>query len=253
MPVLILPLWHQLSFCSVIWPLQGALTKELSTKHFHHELTVNKLSPLKQIRSAVKGDLLTVLYWNETALNPMLCLSLGEAASARQCMWNRQPGHHLAGWLRCPGRFRSGQFRCSVVSDFLQHHGLQHARLPCPSPTPGACSTSWPSHLWCHTTISSSIIPFSSHLQSFPASESFQVSQFFASGGQSIGASDSVLVLTMNIQYWVPFRLTGLMCLQSKGLSRVFSNTTVQEHQFFSAQLSLQFNSHIHTWLLEKP
>ena len=141
MPVLILPLWHQLSFCSVIWTLQGALTKELSTKHFHLELTINKLSPLKQIRSAIKGDLLTALYWNETALNPMLCLRLGEAASAWLCMWNQQPGHHLAGWLCCPVRFGSVQFHCSVMSDFLWPHRLQQARLPCLSPTPGAAQT----------------------------------------------------------------------------------------------------------------
>ena len=128
------------------------------------------------------------------------------------------------------------QFSCSVMSDSLWPHGLQHARLPCPSPTPRACSNSRPSSWWCHPTISSSVVPFSSHLHSFPASGSFPVSQFLASGGQSIGASASVL--PMNIQDWCPLGWTGLISLQSKGLSRVFSNT-VQEHQFFSTQLSL--------------
>ena len=106
---------------------------------------------------------------------------------------------------------------------------------------------------WCHPTISSSVVPFSSCPQSFPASGSFQMSQIFASGGQSIGVSTSASVLPMDIQGWFPLGLTGWISLQSKGLSRVFSNTTVQKHQFFSAQLSLQYNSHIHTWPLEKP
>ena len=147
----------------------------------------------------------------------------------------------------------SVQFSCSVMSNSLQLHELQHARPPCPSPTPGACSNSCPSSRWCHPTISPSVIPFSSSLQSFPASESSPVSQLFASGGQSTGASASASVLLMNIQDWFPLRLTGWISLQSKGLSRVFSNNTVQKHQFFSAQLSLWSNSHIYTWLLEKP
>ena len=128
---------------------------------------------------------------------------------------------------------------------------LQHTRLPCPSTTPGDCSNSCPLSWWCHPTISSSVIPFSSRLQSFPASESFPMSQFFSSVGQSIRVSASASVLPINIQDWFPLGLTGLISLQSKGLSRVFSNTTVQKHQFFSAQLSLWFNSHIHTWLLK--
>ena len=131
----------------------------------------------------------------------------------------------------------SGQFSHSVISDSLWPHGLQHTRPPCPSPTPGACSNSSPLNWWCHPTISSSVIPFSSRLQSFPASGSFPESQFFTSGGQSIGASASALVLPVNIQGWFPLGSCGLI-LQSKGLSRVFSNTTVQKHQFFGAQLS---------------
>ena len=133
----------------------------------------------------------------------------------------------------------SVQFSCSVMSDSLRPHGLHHARPPCLSPTPGACSNSCPSNHRCHPTISSSVIPFSSCLQSFPASGSFPVNQFFASGGQSIGASVSASVLPMNIQDWSPLGWTGWISLQSKGLSRVFSNTTVQKHKFFSAQLSL--------------
>ena len=132
-------------------------------------------------------------------------------------------------------------------------HGLQHARPPCPSPTPGVYTNSCLLSRWCHPTISSSVVPFSSCSQSFPASGSLQMSQFFASGGQSIGASASASVLPMNIQDWFPLEWTGWISLQSKGLSRVFSSTTVHKHQFFSTQLSLQSNSHIHTWLLEKP
>ena len=131
------------------------------------------------------------------------------------------------------------QFSCSVMSDSLQPHGLQHARPSCPSPTPGVYSNSCPLCQWCHPTISSSVIPFSSHLQSFPASESFQMCQPFTSGGQSIGVSASTSVLPVNIQDWFPLRWTGWISLQSKGLSKVFSNTTVQKHQFFSPQLSL--------------
>ena len=129
----------------------------------------------------------------------------------------------------------SVQFSRSVLSNSLWPHGLQHARPPCLSPTAGACSNSCPSSWWCHLTISSSVIPFSSCLQSIPASGSFQISQLFASGGQSIGISASVL--PMNIQDWSPLEWTSWISLQSKGLSRVFCNTTVQKHQFFGAQL----------------
>ena len=131
------------------------------------------------------------------------------------------------------------QFSHSVVSDSLWPLGLQHARLSCPSPTLGAYSNSCPSHQWCHPTISFSAISFSSHLQSFPASGSFQMSRFFTTGGQSIGVSASASVLPMNIQDWSLLGLTGCISLQSKGLSRVFSNTTVQKLQFFGAQPSL--------------
>ena len=128
---------------------------------------------------------------------------------------------------------------------------LQHSRLPCPSPSTGAYSNSCPLSQWCHPTISSSVSPFSSCLQSFPASGSFLMSQLFTSGGQSIGASASTSVLPKNIQDWFPLGFTGLISLLSKGLSRVFSNTTVQKNLFFGAQLFLWSNSHIHTWLLE--
>ena len=136
-------------------------------------------------------------------------------------------------------QFSSLQFSHLVMSDSLWPHGLQHIRLPCPSPTPGVYIKSCPLSWWCHPTISSSLVLFSFCLQSFRASGSFQVSQFFLSGGQSIGVSASTWVLPMNIQYWFPLGWTDLMSLQSKGLSRVFSNTTVQKHQFFGAQLSL--------------
>ena len=144
------------------------------------------------------------------------------------------------------------QFSCSLMSSSLQPQGLQHARPPCPSPTPGVYSNSCPLSQWCHPTISSSVVPFFSCLQSFPASGSFQKSQFFTSGGQSIVVSSSASVLPMHIKNWYPLGWTVLISLQSKGLSRVFSNTTFQKHQFFGAQLSLWSNSNIHTWLLEK-
>ena len=133
--------------------------------------------------------------------------------------------------------FSSVQFSHSVMSDSLRPHGLQHTKLPCLLPNPRACSTSCPSSQWYYPTISSSVVPFSSCLQSFPASGSFLKGQFFTSGGQSIGVSASAL--PMNIQEWFPLGWTGWISLQSKGLSRVFSNTTVQKHQCFGAQLSL--------------
>ena len=147
----------------------------------------------------------------------------------------------------------SVQFSCSVMSNSLWPCGLQDTRPPCPSPTPGIYSNSCPLSWWCHSTISSSVVPFSSHLQSFLASGSFQMSQFFKSGGQSIEVSASASVLPVNIQNLFPLGWTGWISLQLKGLSRVFSNTTVQKHQFFSAQPSSQSNSHIHTWPQEKP
>ena len=147
----------------------------------------------------------------------------------------------------------SVQFSHSVVSDSLWPHEPQHTRPPYPSPTPRVYPNPCPLSRWCHPTISSSVIPFSFCPQSFPASGSFQMSQLFASDGQSIGVSASTSVLPMNTQDWSPLGWTGWISLQSKGLSRVFSNTTVQKHQFFSTQLSSQSNSHIHTLSLEKP
>ena len=141
----------------------------------------------------------------------------------------------------------SVQFSLSVVSDALRPHESQHARPPCPSPTtrvhPNPCPSSW----WCHSAISSSVIPFSSCPQSLPVSEYFPMGQLFTGGGQSIGVSALASVLPKNTQDWSPLGWTGWISLQSKGLSRVFSYTTVQKHQFFSTQLSLQSNSHIHT------
>ena len=137
------------------------------------------------------------------------------------------------------GCLSSVQFSHSVVSNSLQHHELQHSRPPCPSPTPGVYPKSCPLSWWCHPTISFSVVPFSSCLQSFPTSGSFSMSQLFVSGGQSIGVSASTSVLPMNTQAWSPLGWTGWISSQSKGLSRVFSNTTVQKYQFFGAQLSL--------------
>ena len=162
--------------------------------------------------------------------------------------------HLVNGWL---GIWTQAVLLCiqfgSVVSDSLRPHGPQHTRPPCPSPTPRAYSNSCPLSRWCHPTISSSVVSFSSCLQSFSVSGSFPMSQFFTSGGQSIGISASASVLPRNIQDWFPLGLPGRISLLFKALSRVFSTTTVQKHQFFSPQLSSWSNSHIHTWLLEKP
>ena len=147
----------------------------------------------------------------------------------------------------------SVQFSSSVASDSLWPHELQHARPPCPSPTPRVHSNSCPLSRWCHPAISSSVVPFSSCPQSLPASESFPMSQLFTWGGQSTGASALASFLPENTEGWSPSEWTGWISLQSKGPWRVFSNTTVQKHQFFGAQPSSQSNSHIHTWVLEKP
>ena len=147
----------------------------------------------------------------------------------------------------------SVQFSRSVMSDSLRSHESQHARPPCPSPTPGVHSNSCPSSQWCHPAISSSVIPFSSCPQSLPASESFPMSQLFAWDDQSTGVSALASFLPKNTQDQSPLEWTGWISLQFKGLARVISNTTVQKHQFFRAQLSSQSNSHIHTWPLEKP
>ena len=147
----------------------------------------------------------------------------------------------------------SVQFSRSVVSDSLRPHESQHARPPCPSPTPGVHSNSCPLSWWCHPAISSSVVPFSSCPQSLLVSEPSPMCQLYTWGSQSIGVSASASVLPMNTQDWSPLGWTDCISLQSKGLSRVFSSTTVQKHQFFSAQLSSQSNSHIHTWPQEKP
>ena len=147
----------------------------------------------------------------------------------------------------------SVQFSRSVMSNSLRPCEPQHTRPPCPTPTPRVHPNSCPVRQWCHPTSSSSVVPFSSLLQSFPASGSFQMSQLFTWGGQSTGVSASTSDLPMNTQDWSPLGWTGWICLLSKGLSRVFSKTTVQKHQFFSAQLYSPSNSHIHTWPLEKP
>ena len=162
----------------------------------------------------------------------------------RSCLWE------FVGTLF---QFSSVQFSRSVVSNSLWPHELQHARPPCQSPTPGVHSDPCPSNQWCHPASSSSVVPFSSCPQSLPASESFPMSQHFAWGGQSTGVSALASFLPKKFQGWSPSEWTGWISLQSKGLSRVFFNTTVQKRQFFGAQPSSQSNSHIHTWPLEKP
>ena len=147
----------------------------------------------------------------------------------------------------------SDQISHSVLSDYLPPHESKHARPPCPSPTPGVHSDSHPSGQWCHPAISSSVVPFSSCPQSLPASESFPMSQLFAWDGQSTGVPVLASFLPKKSQGWSPSEWTGWISLQSKGLSRVFSNTTVQKHQYFSTQPSSQSNSHIHTWPQEQP
>ena len=148
--------------------------------------------------------------------------------------------------------FSSVQFSRSVTSDSFRPHESQHARPHCPAPTPRVHSNSCPSSPWCHPAISSSVVPISSCPQSLPASESFPMSQLFAWGGQSSGVSALASFLPKKSQGWSPLEWTGWISLQSKGFSRVFSNTTVQKHQFFGAQPSSQSNSHIHTWPQEK-
>ena len=169
-------------------------------------------------------------------------------------MWSTKPAEYSR--HRCLHiRLHSIEIQCSrsVLSNSLRPHGFQHTRPPCPSPTPEVHSNSCPSSQWCHPTILSSVILFSFSLQSFRASGSFPMSQFFALGGQNIVASASASILPVNTQDWSPSGWTGWISLQSKELSRVFSNTTVQKHEFFSAQLSSWSNSYIHTWLLEEP
>ena len=177
--------------------------------------------------------------WSDWCLNPAsLRMSVLSNLPVNICMWDLTI---------------SVQFSCSVVSDSLQPHESQHARPPCPSPTAGVYPNSCPSSRWCHPAISSSVVPFSSCPQSLPASESFPMTQFFAWGGQSTGVSALASFLPMNTQGWSPSEWTGWISLQSKGLSRVFSNITVQKHQFFGTQPFLLSGSHIHTRLLEKP
>ena len=165
----------------------------------------------------------THVYWLRDAIQPSHTLSSSST-----------PTFNLS-----QQQFSSVQFGHSVMSHSLQPHRLQHTRPPCPSPSPGVYPNSRPLSRWCHPSISSSVVPFYSHLQTFPASGSFQMNQPFASGGQSIAVSASTSVLAMNIQDWSSLGWTGWISLQSKGLSTIFSNTTVQKNQFFCTQLSL--------------
>ena len=180
---------------------------------------------------------------------PLFWLSWGMPCSITHLHNSLFQAPGLSLWPAC----HSVQFSCSVVSDSLWPHEPQHARPACPSPTPGVHPNPCPLSQQCHPTISFSVIPFSSCPQTFPALGSFPMSQLFPSGGQSIGVSASKSVLPMNTQDWSPLGWTGWISLQAKGLSRVFSNTTAQKHQFFGAQLSSQSNSDIHTWPQENP
>ena len=192
-------------------------------------------------------NLCTQKTWTQTQLDVIPTLFTIAPNSEETTMsferWMGHPNNEIV-------QFSSVQ---SLSGIWLQPHESQCTRPPCPSPAPGIHSNSCPSSQWCHSAISSSVIPFSSCLQSLPASESSPMSQLFAWGGQSIGVSASTSVLPKNTQGWSPLEWTGWISLQSKGLSRVFTNTTVQKHQFFGAQPSSQSNSHIHTWPQEKP
>jgi len=212
----------------------------------------------------------SALQWRRHGFDPWWRRSPGEGNdNPLQCSCLGNPWTEDSGGLRSMGTqksrtwvsnkkkqikyFSSVQFSCSVVSDSLPPHESQHARPPCPSPTPGVHPNSCASSQWCHPAISSSVVPFSSCPQSLPTSESFPTSQLFAWGGQSTGVSALASFLPNKSQGWSPSDWTGWIFLQSKGLSRVFSNTTLQKHQFFGAQPSSQSNSHIHTWPQEKP
>ena len=197
--------------------------------------------------TVVKGHYICMWFFHSWGASTSILFSQREKKELAS-LWGKAQGDD------CEVRLThlSVQFSHSVMSDSLWPHGLQHTRLLYPSLTPGACSNLCPLSQWCHPTISS-CHPFLFYLQSFPASEYFPMSQLSASGDRSIGVSASVLVLPMNSQGGFPLGWTGWISLQSKGLSRVFFNTTVQKHQFFGTQLSLWSNSHIHTWLLEKP
>ena len=176
---------------------------------------------------------------------------IDQALSFSSCCGVQADLKDIVDWSQV--QFNSVQFSRSVLSDSLQPRESQHARPPCLSPTPGVYSNSSPLSRWCHRTISSSVVPFSSYPQSLPASGSSPMNQLFTSGGQSIGVSASASVLPMNTQESSPLRWTSWISLQSKGLSRLFSSTVLQKHQFFGTQLSSQSNFHIHTWPLEKP
>ena len=198
--------------------------------------------------SYVPGNIISFL---EIGLNLLLDLSFTSGFVTKvTTYWTM---HFKMFQKHCICREYSVQFSHSVMSDSLQPHESQHTRPPCLSPTPRVHSDSRPSSQWCHPAISSPVILFASCPQSLPASESFPMSQLFAWGSQSIGVSAFASFLPKKSQGWSPSEWTGWISLQSKGLSSVFSNTTVQKHQFFSAQLSSQSNSHIHTWPLEKP
>ena len=231
----------------MIWNYQvHLLTGFLLSASQHSVYSVNEWMSLKQVSRP--------LWRIDTALEShLLCELLGERErDFISCADTKSSVLSMLCWKPSQWLFSSIQFSRSVMSDSLGPHGLQHTRSPCSSPAPRIYPNSCPLSQWYHPTISSSVIPFSSHLQSLPASGSFPMSQFYRAGGQSIGVIASASIFPMNIQDWFPLGWAGWVFFLSKGLSRVISNTTVQKHQLFAAQLSLWTNYHIHTWLLEK-
>ena len=195
--------------------------------------------------SALQANSSLPSHWRRSNPKGHTCLE-NPTVFPEQC----DQGHRLLLATETTDFIKALLFSCSVVSDSLWSYGLQHARLPCPSPSPEACSNSCPLSQWVHPTVSSSVIPFYTCLQSFPESGSFLMSQLFASGSQSISASASASVLPINIPGWFPSGLTGLISSQSKRLWRVFSSTTRQKHQFFNTQLSLWSNKGLNWQLM---
>jgi len=210
-------MWGENKHLCTVWRFLKKLKIELSFDRDHHWQVFIQRKPITYLKNYMHPMFIITLFIIVKTWKQSKCPSIDA------CIKN-------VWYVYIKWNIQAVQFSRSVMSNSLRIHGLQRARLPCPSPTPGAYSNSCPSRRRCHSTISSSVVPFSSCPQSFPASGSFQMSQFFASGGQSIGVSASTSLLPMNTQDWSPLGWTGWISLQSKGLSRVFSNTTVQKH-----------------------
>ena len=234
--------WSSIAYSCEITNFQHELTLTVSmgevgittcSDQFHEVCVVFKYMGDSFITyGATTTVMVTKIHWPQCSWSSL-------SSSEKLKMWSENLKFIIYEILDNSVQFSSVHFSCSVMSDSLQPHESQHARPPCLSPTPGVHPNPCPSSWWCHPTISSSVIPFSSCPQSFPESVSFPMNQLFTSGEQSTGVSTSTSVLPVNTQDWSPFGWTGWISLQSKGLSRVFFNTIVQKHQFFSSQLSL--------------